>query len=258
MEQCKLDEAERIDAQVKFKAPNYVPTTWAQLGQHIFSVVIVLDACFFQHSVLPSLTTTLFMFWYSDIYTAFLHAYLDREESLECTVPLAGRWIGAAARGFQMHHDHPYASTTGIGLYRLMCDTVNIQWLMYIAAAIWASTICGWSLALVQVALLKNLFSAYCSMLAHYYAHSVVTQRPMIVRALQRCWVLVPPRHHVGGHHKSPFQKNFGILSGMNDFWLNTVLTKVNSLDYNIFSALFVVFTLFDVVIIASIFNMLA
>ena len=51
----------------------------------------------------PSVALTVFMLWYSDAYTAVLHAALDREKCLDVKI------LNGAARGFQAHHDYPLA-----------------------------------------------------------------------------------------------------------------------------------------------------
>lgn len=61
----------------------------------------------------------------------------------------------------------------------------------------------------------------------HYYAHrrsqSGVVQR--IVRFLQRTGLIITPQHHAA-HHRGEFDRNFCVVSGWNNWWLNLLLVK--------------------------------
>lgn len=59
----------------------------------------------------------------------------------------------------------------------------------------------------------------------HYYSHrrssNVLVHR--VVRFLQRSRIIVHPATHAR-HHREPFARNFCLLSGWNNWWLNSVL----------------------------------
>lgn len=58
----------------------------------------------------------------------------------------------------------------------------------------------------------------------HYYAH-VRSGSPLVhrvVRALQG-WLIVSPHSHAS-HHQPPHNRNFCLLSGWNNFWLNPIV----------------------------------
>lgn len=59
----------------------------------------------------------------------------------------------------------------------------------------------------------------------HYYAHrrSAIPLVHHLVSALQILHVIVPPASHAK-HHKEPFARNFCLLSGWNNAWLNGIL----------------------------------
>jgi hypothetical protein len=63
------------------------------------------------------------------------------------------------------------------------------------------------------------------SQVTHYYAHrrssSAAVHR--VVVTLQRCGVIVHPKSHQR-HHSEPFNRDFCLLSGWNNFWLNRVV----------------------------------
>ena len=76
-----------------------------------------------------------------------------------------------------------------------------------------------------RVCLMKLAVSAYGGATGHFYAHGGGAGRPGWVKAAQKCHLLLPPEHHVGGHHVKPHDKNFGIVNG----WSNRVLNRVLS-----------------------------
>jgi hypothetical protein len=36
--------------------------------------------------------------------------------------------------------------------------------------------------------------------------------------------LLLPPKHHIGGHHVKPHDRNFGIVNGLSNYFLNPFL----------------------------------
>ena len=222
----------------KFDGPEPVlPCRWYSGVHH----ALVAAACvaLFVHDgfFLHSLPLTAFMVWYADAYTAVLHCALDREPCLD--IPA----LHSAARGFQAHHEYPLASTRGRGLYRMLCDTHRIQ-LITIASAL---AFARWNLTSVRVCLLKLVLSAYGGAAGHFYAHGGGAARGSAVKFLQRAHLMLPPKHHVGGHHVKPHDKNFGIVNGLSNAALNPVL-KSPSLGAILSAWAFL--SLFDVAVI--------
>ena len=70
------------------------------------------------------------------------------------------------------------------------------------------------------------------SQIPHYYAHRRSDNRYVhrVVRWMQATGLILPPLEHAG-HHDGRFEKNFCILSGWNNWWLNYLahLTQFNS-----------------------------
>jgi len=121
-----------------------------------------------------------------------------------------------AARGFQAHHEFPYASTRGRGVYRMVCDTHRIQIITVASALLFGR----WTKMTARVCLMKLVVSAYGGAVGHFYAHGGGGSRPRWVKVMQKAHLLLPPKHHVGGHHVAPHGINFGIVNG----WSNRVL----------------------------------
>lgn len=61
----------------------------------------------------------------------------------------------------------------------------------------------------------------------HYYAHRRSNSGAVhaIVRLLQRTGLILTPQHHAA-HHRGEFDRNFCILSGWNNWWLNRLVAK--------------------------------
>jgi hypothetical protein len=208
------DERDRPD---RFEGPEPVyPTKWWHAAHH----VMVFAACVALHitarhsgGFFHSLPLTLAMMWYGDAYTAVLHCALDREECLRVKI------LNGAARGFQAHHEFPYASTRGRGVYRMICDTHRIQIITIASSIVFGR----WNAMTARVCLMKLIVSAYGGATGHFYAHGGGSTRPAWVKLGQRLRLLLHPKHHVGGHHVAPHGINFGIVNG----WSNRVLNRV-------------------------------
>lgn len=198
----------------RFDGPEPVdPCTIRHHAHHavIWSAVAALAA---YDGFFWSLPLTAFMLWYGDAYTSVLHCSLDREACLDIKI------LTSAARGFQAHHDYPLASTHGRGLYRMICDTQRIQLITIGCAALFGR----WNLMTVRLVLMKLVTSAYGGATGHFYAHGGGKGRGPVIRLMQKLHLLLPPKHHVGGHHRKPFECNFGIVSGLSNFLLNPIL----------------------------------
>ncbi|CAK0838350.1 unnamed protein product [Prorocentrum cordatum] len=220
----------------RFPKPGQVPTTWVHLAHHVTVAASWIGVAVFVPGQLPSLALTFGMFLYADAYSAVLHAFFDKPEALSLPA------LGHSAQGFQMHHDHPIASTRDQGLYRLFSDTVKIQWITGSCALMFASH----TALTLRVVALKWAMCAYGTQLAHYWSHSPPSERPLYVRVLQRCHILLPQQHH-RVHHQPPYNRNFGIVSGLCNPLLDPML---RGMPFRLLFALWTVLTLFDVTII--------
>ena len=234
------DERDRPE---RFTGPEPVlPTKWWHAAHH----ALALAACVVLHfatspggGFFHSLPLTLWMLWYGDAYTAVLHCALDRPECLKVSI------LNGAARGFQAHHEFPYASTRGRGLYRMICDTHRIQVITIVSALVFGR----WNAMTARVCLMKLAVSAYGGAAGHFYAHGGGSSRPAWVKAAQRARLLLHPKHHVGGHHVAPHGKNFGIVNGWSNRALNPFLRHdAPSIDAMLW--LWGFLSLFDVAII--------
>lgn len=230
--------------QPRFPVPKVLPTTVVQLAHHIFVGSVVVGTPFLAPWALPSLPLVLFMFLYSDAYSAALHATLDRRESLDIG------FLRGAAEGFQMHHDHPKESTRDQGLYRLMCDTVRIQWITGTCGLLTSTR----SPVALSVIILKWVCCAYGSQLGHYWAHTPRTKCPAVVQALQDAHILLPAKEH-SSHHTPPSDKDFAIVSGLSNGLMNWVL---KDMAFKPLLALFIFMTVFDVALVERLFTSFA
>jgi sterol desaturase/sphingolipid hydroxylase (fatty acid hydroxylase superfamily) len=65
----------------------------------------------------------------------------------------------------------------------------------------------------------------------HYYAHRR-SNLPLVhhfVRVLQLTGVIISPEHH-SAHHDGKFNRNFCILSGWNNLWMNPLIAACEGL----------------------------
>lgn len=191
----------------------------------------------------PSLTMVIFMWLYSDLYSAILHAALDDKKSLNYP------GIAPVARGFQDHHDYPMESTLGKGLYELCCDTVRIQWITGSLSLLFSRS----SYTTLLLIILKWLTCAYGTQVGHYYAHCG-NHAPVFIRLLQKTHLLLPPKAH-WTHHIAPYECNFGIVNGLANYMMNPILlTSGPFYKFEVVLGAWIFLTCFDVAIIERIF----
>ncbi|CAE7670701.1 unnamed protein product, partial [Symbiodinium pilosum] len=129
----KPERGKVLENHEAFPPPPKVPTTWWQLLHHILFFGLGLWTLLLEPMWIPDWKLVLVMYLYSDFMSALLHRTFDHEECLK--VPA----LDFVAYGFQMHHAWPMESTKGVGLYRLFCDTVRIQWILLACFAIISS-----------------------------------------------------------------------------------------------------------------------
>lgn len=115
--------------------------------------------------------------------------------------------IPSQIKMFQNHHD---------------TNTMdNFDWQTFAAGMV----ICGIGGWFHSAFLLAAGFFGAMTQVTHYYAHRR-SESPFVhqvVRFLQRNRIIVHPISHAK-HHKEPFARDFCLLSGWNNFWLNGLL----------------------------------
>ncbi len=131
----------------------------------------------------------------ADALTGIYHAATDYGWNVRSQVAL-----------FQDHHDHPRGITRDpkpafAGIPLMLCGTLGHPAFFIVL---------GVTVSLSQV--------------AHYYAHH---RGSTVVRFLQSWHVIIPPHKHAIHHHQ--FDRNFCILSGWNNCWLNWILSGCKS-----------------------------
>jgi hypothetical protein len=61
---------------------------------------------------------------------------------------------------------------------------------------------------------------------SHYYSHLPRNRVPALARWLQNTGIIMSYDHHQG-HHQGEFDRNFCVLSGWNNWWLNKLLPLI-------------------------------
>lgn len=87
-------------------------------------------------------------------------------------------------------------------------------------------SVCGaWFHSAFWIAL--GIFLAL-TQVTHYYAHRRSSSRVIhrLVRTLQKCRIIVSPESHAS-HHRPPHGRDFCLLSGWNNCWLNFLIRVV-------------------------------
>jgi len=104
-----------------------------------------------------------------------------------------------------------------------LADVVISESIQETAAGMPVSVIGAWFHSPFFIAL--GIFVAL-TQVTHYYAHNRSRSRVIdaVVRFAQRARLIVPPSAHAR-HHKPPHSRDFCLLSGWNNIWLNEVIS---------------------------------
>jgi hypothetical protein len=134
---------------------------------------------------------------------------------------LSGIYHWATDRGFNIHDQ--------IRLFQEHHRTNTMEgfdWQTF-AAGMPLLIIGGWWHSPVLIA--GGIFTAL-TQVAHYYAHrrSRIPSVHRFVVTLQRMGLMVHPAEHAR-HHDEPFDRDFCLLSGWNNWWLNRLVSFVES-----------------------------
>ena len=178
----------------KFDGPEPVlPCRWYSGVHH----ALVAAACvaLFVHDgfFLHSLPLTAFMVWYADAYTAVLHCALDREPCLD--IPRAALRREDSRRTTSIR-SRPHADADCTACYATRIASNSLRSRARSRSRVGTSPS-------VRVCLLKLALAAYGGAAGHFYAHGGGAARGSAVHFLQRAHLMLPPKHHVGGHHEA-------------------------------------------------------
>lgn len=108
-------------------------------------------------------------------------------------------------RDFQNHHERPWTMTFDLQP-ALIGIPIAIMGFYY---APWFLISLGLSLSIAQ--------------LPHYYTHFPA---PKWVQVLQKCKIFLSPKLHAD-HHTPPYGRDYCVLSGWNNFWINWIAAFV-------------------------------
>ena len=174
-----------------------------------------------------------------DCYSGVLHVFFDETRNLCLPV------LGQPCLEFQWHHHLPddivrkgFVQACGdlnlvVGLS--MCLHVGLTGNRGRDPLVLGLT--GW-----------KILAAYFGQFSHRSAHMGLSQRGPFLTKLQKTGLLTSPaQHHV--HHTPPHSSNFCLLGPCNDFV--QVLTRAIP-DYRLWRVLFVVWSLFDIPLLAA------
>jgi len=129
---------------------------------------------------------------------------------------------------YHLATDRGYNIAAQVGLFAKHHDTNTMDgfdWQTF-AAGMPLSLIGAWFHQPFAIAL--GIFVAL-TQVTHYYAHRRSSSRFIhrIVRALQTTRAIVPPQSHAR-HHQPPHRRDFCLLSGWNNVWLNPLVALID------------------------------
>jgi ubiquitin-conjugating enzyme E2 variant len=155
----------------------------------------------------------------ADLVSGLVHWAADR------ILPIGAPYLGPAfVRPFREHHAdprgitrHDFIETNGNTCIALAPALAGVWW--------WATGRPGTPATVLVEALAVGLAFWLCvTNQIHKWAH--LERPPAAVRLLQRCRLILEPRHHAA-HHRPPFDRRFCITSG----WLNPVVDRLGMFD---------------------------
>jgi ubiquitin-conjugating enzyme E2 variant len=120
-------------------------------------------------------------------------------------------------RPFRFHHAHPldmlksnFFTTNGDNVFAVL-PFLAVPFVLPLEPAGWR-----WAAVFVWAVGVCGMWTSQF----HLWAHT--KNPPLVARVLQRCRLILSPRHH-RRHHKSPFQTNYCITTG----WCDPVLARI-------------------------------
>lgn len=132
----------------------------------------------------------------ADAFAAFYHLITD-----------LGYNIASQVRDFQNHHERPLTMT-----FDLQPMLIGIP---FIVAGYFV-----WPWFLIPLGIFLSV-----AQVPHYYAH-FTWKSPWLIRKLQRWEIIIEPEAH-DSHHSGNFDKDYCVLSGWNNWWINWVAAKL-------------------------------
>jgi hypothetical protein len=133
-------------------------------------------------------TAVLFAYIAADALSALYHLFTDR-----------GWNISSQRSFFENHHRRPWTMTFDLQPLAVGLPIATFGYLF----ESWFLLLLGMFLSVAQ--------------LPHYWAHFPA---PWPVRVLQLARIILPPAKHAS-HHQGDFDRDFCVLSGWNNFWIN-------------------------------------
>lgn len=115
--------------------------------------------------------------------------------------------IPSQIRFFRQHHERPLTMTFDLEPAVAAAPMLIAAWFV-------------WPVFFVSLAVFLTL-----SQIPHYYAHHT-GRVPKLVKLMQRCGLFITERYH-NAHHSGNFNRNFCVLAGWNDWWINRLAARL-------------------------------
>lgn len=141
-------------------------------------------------AILSKAISSLLAYVLADVLAAFYHVLTDK-----------GWNIASQLKQFRNHHDKP--------------ETMTFDWEPLLAGIPFC--LIGWYFGCYFILALGIFLSL--AQIPHYYTHHPA---PKPIRFLQRIRLILSVKQH-NSHHTEPFDKDYCVLSGWNNCWINYV-----------------------------------
>ena len=191
--------------QVRENHPNYVIYT-AFLINFISMYKIYYDFNLISFSLISLIT-----FFFIDLASGLLHIVLDNPKNLSST------YIGKFADGFQQHH-----LNTALIVNMKLSDHLRPMGIVIVFTSYLGLLIHGAYNTSLYIYIVVFSLSICWMQCCHRWSHMTETKRGALITILQKSNFCLKPSEHLI-HHKSPYLKNFCIMSGI----FNPILNKI-------------------------------
>jgi ubiquitin-conjugating enzyme E2 variant len=156
---------------------------------------------------------------FSDFISGFVHWMFDTWGSVD--TPIVGK---LAIRTFRHHHvdakamtRHDFIETNGHNI--TLTTVLGFSGLVFVIPNPAEASL--YAVFLVQCMLCATVFTCMTSQI-HQWAHQDESDRPGVIKLLQRARLILEPKHH-DVHHTAPYARNYCITVG----WMNGPLRAI-------------------------------
>ena len=197
---------EQHSKQVRENHPNYIIYTAFLIN------VVSIYKIYHDFNISSFLLISTIMFFFIDLASGLLHIVLDNPHNVD------NKYIGKFADGFQQHHFN-----TSLVVNMKLRDHLRPMGLVIVFTSYLGLLIHGAYNTSLYIYIVTFSFSICWMQCCHRWSHMTRTKRGFIITMFQKLGICLKPTEHLI-HHKSPYLKNFCIMSGVFNPFLNKIV----------------------------------